>query len=162
MLLPYTTLTYHGPGAGAAVEPPNQPTAEATLKGLGALRSAHTTAPTASARINDGRQLRAVHTTAPTAYARPAGKGRLRAIGKVNELSQDDVTGAVLESEIEPGVTVKKALRALLSISQGLTTITDTGGGSATVRFRDFNDTKDRLVFTMDESERVGVSRDLD
>jgi hypothetical protein len=43
-----------------------------------------------------------------------------------------------------------------------LTTITDTGGGSATVRFRDFNDTKDRLVFTMSESERVGVSRDLD
>lgn len=92
-----------------------------------------------------------------------APKRRIRAAlsVSVNEITKDDVTGAVLEGEIEPGVTLKKALRALLAQAQGLDSITDLGGGNAIVRFRDFNDTKDRLVYTMNGSERVAVTRDL-
>jgi hypothetical protein len=92
-----------------------------------------------------------------------APKRRIRAAlsVSVNELTKDDVTGAVLEAEIEPGLSLKKAIRALMAGNLGLDSITDLGGGGATVRFRDFNDTKDRLVYTMDGSERVAVTRDL-
>jgi hypothetical protein len=42
--------------------------------------------------------------------ALPKGRARPAATIKVNELTQDDVTGAVLEAQVEPGLTLKQAL----------------------------------------------------
>lgn len=42
--------------------------------------------------------------------ALPKGRARPSATIKVNELTQDDVTGAVLEAQVEPGLTLKQAL----------------------------------------------------
>jgi hypothetical protein len=42
--------------------------------------------------------------------ALPKGRARPTATIKVNALSQDDVTGAVLEAFVEPGLTLKQAL----------------------------------------------------
>lgn len=158
--MPLSALIWHhryGPGLGAAVEPPNQPIAAATLKGLGGLRAVHTTTPSASARINDGRQLRATNTTAPTAYARPSGRGRLAAVGKVNELSQDDVTGAVLESKVEDDLTLKQAIRLLLAAAQG----NATGLEGAAPVFKSLDGTKDRITATYAAGTRTVTARDV-
>jgi hypothetical protein len=156
-LASYAWLHWYGPGLGAAVEVASTPTAVAPLKGLGKLASVNTTSPTASARINDGRQLRAVHTTAPTAYARPSGKGRLAAVGKVNELSQDDVTGAVLESFVEDDLTLKQAIRLLLAAAQG----NATGLEGASPVFKSLDGSKDRITATYASGTRTVTARDV-
>lgn len=159
-LASYVWFHHYGPGMGAAVGTCT-PTAEGTLRGRGKLAAVHTTAPTAYARPNDGRQLRAVNTIAPTAYARISGKGRIYAVGKVNELTQDDVTGAVLEAQLEGSITLKEALRLLLAVAVGKTDI-DTSGPSPVITFRDTADSKNRVTATMSGSERATVVLDPD
>ena len=155
-LAPLFSLHWYGPGLGAAVDT-TAPTAVATLKGDGKLAAVHTTAPTAYARINLGRQLRAVHTIVPTAYARISGKGRMAAVGKVNELTQDDVTGAVLESVVEGDVTLKQAIRLLLAAAQGDATGLE---GAASV-FKSLDGTKDRITATYSSGTRTVTARDV-
>lgn len=92
----------------------------------------------------------------PKARARPA------VLIRVNELSQDDVTGAVLESPVEDGVTLRQALRVLLAVAAGKTTITPGIAGTATVVFRDVNDTTSRVTAEMGGSERAGVTLNTD
>ena len=152
-------LQWHGPGLGAAIGTCT-PDAVATLKGNGMLRGVGTVAPTAYARPYQGWPIDAVNTTSPTAYARVSGKGRLAAVGKIGVITQDDVTGAVLEAQIEPGWTLKQVLRLIASINIGKTDITDLGGGNATVKFRDLNDSKDRVTASMTGSERTSVTKD--
>lgn len=158
-LASYSWFHHYGPGLGAAVDT-STPTAEGTLKGIGRLAAVNTTSPTADARINEGRQLRAVDTIVPTAFARIRANGRIYAVGRVNELTQDDVTGAVLEEPIEGSVTMRQALRILLAVAAGKTNINDLGGGLAEVTFRDILDVKDRVVADMTGSERTTVTLD--
>ena len=155
MLLPYTTLTYYGPGAGAAVDLCT-PAAVATIKARGWLRAVNTISPTAYARPNQGWPMTAANITAPVAHARISGKGRIYAVGKVNELSQDDVTGAVLESVVEGDVTLRQALRLLLAVAQG-----DAQGleGSSPV-FKSLDGTKDRITATYSAGTRTVTARD--
>jgi hypothetical protein len=58
--------------------------------------------------------------------AQPRGRIRVRAIIKVNELSQDDVTGAVWQAQVEPGKSYQDAILELLAGGGG-------GGGGLTV-----------------------------
>lgn len=155
MLLPYTNLTYYGPGSGSAIDEA-QPTATGTLKGLGNLRAVNTTAPTAYARPNEGHPIRAAHVTAPTAYARASGRGRMYAVGKVNELSQDDVSGAINNTVIEGDLTLKEALRLLLAFAQG----NATGLESGAPVFKSLDGTKDRIVATYSNGTRTVTARD--
>jgi hypothetical protein len=158
---PLVNLHWYGPGSGAAIEPPNQPTASATLKGLGGLRAVSTTAPTAHARINDGRQLRAASTTSPTAYARPSGRGRIAAVGKVNTLTQGDVTGAVLESKLEGDLTLKEALRLILSATRGESTKAALSGGNVEHVYKSHDGSKARLTAVVNANgERTSVIAD--
>lgn len=153
-------LQWHGPGLGAAIDL-CAPTAEATLKGNGNLRATNTTAPSAYARINLGRQLSATNTAAPTASAVIKGKGRIAAVGRIGVITQDDVTGAVLEAKVDGDFTLKQVLRLLAAVAAGKTDIVDLGGGSATVKFRDLADTKDRITASMTGSERSTVTKDV-
>lgn len=149
------SLHWYGPGLGAAVDTAS-PTASATIKGRGALRAVHTTSPTASARINTGRAIAAVHTAAPTAYAHPSGRGRMSAVGRVNQLTQDDVTGAVLESKIEGDLTLKQALRLLLAMAAG----DATGLEGATPAFKSLDGSKTRLAASYSGGNRTITTRD--
>jgi hypothetical protein len=63
---------------------------------------------------------------------------------------------------LDNGQTAAELMRLRASIDAGLTTITDNGGGNATVTFRDLADTKDRLVAEMTGSERTNITLDLD
>ena len=76
-------------------------------------------------------------------------------------LQANDVSGtsALLET-IEPNITMQETLRILLAVAAGKTTITNLGGGQATVVFRDTNDTKDRVTASVDGSERTAITLD--
>lgn len=75
-------------------------------------------------------------------------------------LSTANVGDAVFNAICEAGFSYGDAVRILTAVAAGKTTIVDSGGGSATVTFRDLNDTKDRVVATMQDSERQDVDLD--
>lgn len=78
-------------------------------------------------------------------------------VGRVATASSpEDIWNQVLED----GLSAADVMRLLLAVATGKTTITDLGGGLATVRFRDAADTKDRVVAGMTDSERTSVTTD--
>jgi hypothetical protein len=111
MLLPYTTIVYFGPGAGAAVITASGSVAsDAKAFARGAADLAGTSSiPLAKATrlVNSPVTIVGVGAIV-TANPKARAKGSITI--KVNALSQDDVTGAVLEVQIEPGLTLKQAL----------------------------------------------------
>lgn len=62
---------------------------------------------------------------------------------------------------IEGGYTAAECLRLLTAVAAGKTTIVSLGGGTATVTFRDINDTVDRIEIDMTDSERSSTTLDL-
>jgi hypothetical protein len=73
-------------------------------------------------------------------------------------LSPENLASAVLGSLIEGSYTFQDCIKILTAVAAGKTTIIDLGGGSATVTFRDINDTEDRVVADMTNSERDTVT----
>jgi hypothetical protein len=61
---------------------------------------------------------------------------------------------------IEGSLTAKDVMRLILAVQTGRTVIVDNGDGTATVRFRDQANTKNRITATMDGSERTAVTND--
>lgn len=88
----------------------------------------------------------------PKARARPA------MVARVGVLSQDDVTGAVLEAKVEGGYSVKQVLALLAAFAAGKTDITDLGSGNATVVFRNVTDTGNKITASVTGSERTNVT----
>lgn len=164
MLLPYTTLTYYGPAAAALVadpgvgelleaEPHQLVRAAVTVDGLGDAPLLRPYRMRDAGCSGDGQGV--LHAATPHKNVR-AGLEVL-----VSGLSADDVTGAVLESPVDGGVTLRQALRLLLAVAVGKTDI-DTSGPNPVVTFRDTADTKDRVTATMSGSERASVTLDPD
>ena len=58
---------------------------------------------------------------------------------------------------IEGSVTAEEALKTILSVLAGKTTIVKGSGTTATVKFRDVNDTRDSVTATMNGSQRTNV-----
>ncbi len=75
-------------------------------------------------------------------------------------LSTANVGDAVFNSIMEAGFSYGDAVRILTAVAAGKTTIVPGPGATATVTFRDVNDTKDRVVADMDGSERLDVTLD--
>lgn len=103
------------------------------------------------------RQAAANVTGSSSVAADINGLGNMASTINVSQLTSEDVNGAVLDALIEDGVTLKQALRLLMAIAAGKTSI-----DGSTVTFRDINDTKDRAVGEMTGSERTDVTLDLD
>lgn len=59
-----------------------------------------------------------------------------------------DAVDEILDEVIEGAVTLRQAIRLLLSAM----TAKCSGGGTTTITFRDIGDTKDRLIMTVDAS----------
>ena len=66
----------------------------------------------------------------------------------------------MLEAKVEGNYTLKEALRLMLAVAAGKTDI-DTSGANPVVKFRDVNDTKDRITAVMTGSERTTVTKDV-
>lgn len=62
---------------------------------------------------------------------------------------------------IEGGRTAAELLRLLVAVSAGKTYVVNNPDGSKTIKFRDLDDTKDRVGATVIESERSGIILDL-
>lgn len=86
----------------------------------------------------------------------PKAAARVAAVIKVNELSQDDVTGAVLEAKVEGSLSLKEAIRLLLAVAAG-----DASGleGASPV-FKSLDGTKNRIEATYVAGERDVTSLD--
>ena len=76
-------------------------------------------------------------------------------------LTTENVGAAVLNTPIEGNYTAAEVMRLLSAVAAGKSTIIDLGGGLATVTFRDINDTTDRVVADMTNSERTNVTKNL-
>lgn len=67
---------------------------------------------------------------------------------KIGTLTQDDVTGAVLDTPIEGNYTLRQLLRLMSSVLVGKVS----GANTNTEVFRDINDTVNRVTSTVDEN----------
>lgn len=85
----------------------------------------------------------------PKARARPA------MLVKIGALSQDDVTGAVLEAPVEGDVTLKQALRLVLAYIAG-----DATGLDGNPAFKSLDGTKDRIAGTIAGGSRTVTTVD--
>jgi hypothetical protein len=81
-------------------------------------------------------------------------------ISSTTALSPQSLAAAVWSQAIENGHTAEEIIRLLAAVAAGQTSITDLGGGSATVIFRDLDDTKDRITASMTNSERTSLVLD--
>lgn len=72
------------------------------------------------------------------------------------------VADAMLDAanSVESSLTVRQMFRLLIAVLAGKTTVTPTGSGTATVVFRDTNDTKNRVSASMTNSSRTTVTYD--
>jgi len=77
-------------------------------------------------------------------------------------LSPESLSAAIMNYMVEGNYTFEQCIRLLTAVAAGKTTIVDLGGGLATVTFRDINDTQDRVIADMTDSERTTVALDLD
>lgn len=158
MLLPYTTLEYYGPCAAALVGDPG--VADVVLAephqlmrpalDVPALGDAPLLRPyrgRAFALTIDAQGL--VHAATPHQRKR-AGMSVL-----VSALSQDDVTGAVLESVVEGTLTLRQALRLLLAHAAG-----DATGLDGNPAFKSLDGSKTRVAGTISGGSRTITARD--
>lgn len=143
------SLTLAGASSTAGIDA--RGTVDGTLTGTGS----------ASAPITGLKDSPGLASGVGTASADVVGRGTIAGIAKIGTITQDDVTGSVLDVPVEGSITVREALRVLLAVAAGKTSIVDLGGGAATVTFRDTEDTTDRLVATMAGSERDSVTLDV-
>lgn len=88
--------------------------------------------------------------------ALPKALARAGSIIKVNTLSQDDVTGAVLEAPVEGGLSLKQALRLLLSVAVGDATGLESGNPA----FKSLDGSKNRIAGTYSGGTRSVSVRD--
>lgn len=140
-----TGLLWYGPGAGAMVTA-GQATTVADVKATARARSTITAAgsmPRAKGTRLVNRPA-TIQGTGSMPRALPKARARALATIRVGALTQDDVTGAVLEAPVEGGLTLKQALRILLAHAAG--DATGLEGPAAT--FKSLDGTKDRIVGT--------------
>lgn len=93
--------------------------------------------------------------TGVIASAQPRGRLRMSAAIKVNELSQDDVTGAVLEAPVEGGLSLKGAIRLLLAVAAG-----DATGLDGNPAFKSVDGATTRVAGTRSGGTRTITTRD--
>ena len=161
-LASYASLHWNGPATGAMLPDASAAgavigTASATARAGSVINGAGSMPLAKATRLVSS--LTVINGGATTTYLPMKARIRAGAIIKVNELSQDDVTGAVLEAIVEPGLTLRQALRLVAAATAGKLS----GGGSATVTIRNaVEDSKDRIVATVDaEGNRTAITYDL-
>lgn len=151
---------WFGPAA-AAVRSPGASSSVLAIKGWASGAEAATGAGAVNRLKPTRLRNRPISTTGVGAMVAATPKGRARGAMsvRVNTISQDDVTGAVLEAAVEGGLSLKGALRLILAALTGKAA----GGGSGTITFRDQADTKPRLTLSVDaQGNRSAVTRDAE
>lgn len=153
-------LHWYGPAAGAAVGTGATAAGVADLRAvgrLGAIGGGSGAAVLAKAtRLRNSPAIG--FAGGAGVLAAPRARARMGAIGRIGALSQDDVTGAVLEARVEGDLTLKQALRLLLAQAAGNATGLDGGA----VVFRSLDGSKTRVAGTVAAGVRTVTVRDGD
>lgn len=160
-LASFFSLHWYGEAAGATLGRE----ATATLSGAMRARARAAAATGGVGAIANARGTRLVNrpATLPGAavipQALPRARARVASTIRVNTLSQDDVTGAVLETQIEPGLTLKQALRLIAAATAGQVS----GAGGSTITLRSAGTAhRNRIVATVDgNGNRTAVTLNL-
>ena len=161
-LASYASLQFNGPGA-AAMKP--DPAATGAVIGTASARARAGSVTSGAGSMPRAKATRMVSSltvingAATTTVLPMKGRVRAAAIIKVNSLSQDDVTGAVLEAVVEPGLTLRQALKLVAAATAGKIS----GGGTSTVTIRNaVADGADRIVATVDaDGNRSAITYNL-
>jgi hypothetical protein len=153
------SLQWYGPGAGAMVANEAAGSVVAGVKGTG--RANQVTTGTGSMPLAKATRLvnspMVVSGSGSMVRALPKAYGRPAMLMKIGELSQDDVTGAVLEAPVEGTMTLKQALRLLLAHAAA-----DASGlESGSVVYKSIDGTKDRITGTYSAGTRTVTGRDV-
>lgn len=154
-LASWFSLAFYGPAAMAGVSP-GVGAAQVGAKGQARFQGA-----VAAQGAATGRATRLAGQGA-TAAGSASGSGLLRARARmlgnirVNAISQDDVTGAVLDVPVEGELTMREALRLLLAYAAG----NATGLESGTVAFRSLDGSKVRIGGGISGGNRTVTTRD--
>lgn len=159
-LASWASLHWYGPGAMAGVQAATAATELSRLSGQA--RANGTAAGVGASPLAKPTRLRNrpgfANGVGAVQLALPKARARLVGVVRVNELTQDDVTGAVLEAQIEDGLTLRQALRLLSAALAGKVS----GAETTTVTIRNTADTKDRIVATVDANgNRTAVTTDV-
>lgn len=156
MLLPYTALAYYGPACAAMIV---QAEGTAEIAARREIRPSITVQGTGTAEMRPYRGRRAALEAGGlgTLQMRPARRLRAALTVAVNELSQDDVAGALLTARIEGDYTFRDVMRLMAATLAGKVS----GAETATVTFRGITDTKDRVISVTDvDGNRTAVTLD--
>ncbi len=145
----------YGPAAGAMVTQG----AGSTEAGIEAFGRANSTSAVGVGSVPFAKATRLVNAPATIngagsmPQALPKARARAASVIRVNALSQDDVTGAVLEAPVEGGLSLKSAIRLLLAHAAG----DATGLESSSIAFKSQDGTKTRISGTV-----TGGNRSID
>lgn len=157
-LADWFALHYYGPHCVSAVGTTDASSAAAAAGGVVLTSDAvgSTTSSGASANLTDGRRGEAVG-IATSSGVLATGGARLRggAVGKVSELTQGDVVGAISNLPIEGGLTLPEVLRLLLCVAAG-----DATGLDGTPAFKSLDGSKTRVGGTISGPTRTITTRD--
>lgn len=156
-LFPFLAGTIRGTAAGVASE-------DANIEGEGDLAAEVTGLATTDALGELGAEIAAETAGLATPFSDIEANGDMASellIG--GTLTGESVAGELLATRVEGDITVGQALRALLSASAAKVSGAPTSPAPATIVIRDANDTKDRIVATVDAAgNRTAVTLDLD
>lgn len=158
MLADLYTLQWYGPAAAATWGNDNAGTVAAGIKGYGK----HTGTVTNSGIVSNADMTSLKNSPATitasgvVSQALPKGGTKVACTVKVNSLSQDDVTGAVLESFVEGSVTLKQAMRLMLARLAG----DATGLDGTSMAFKSVDGSKTRIGGTLVGGTRTITTRD--
>jgi hypothetical protein len=152
-----TAIKYPMTDGGAGGSCAGLAASTSVLDGLGDLAALLDCIATTGGAITGLKDAECILACIATTIGDIIGTGDMAGDLAIGNLTQDDVTGAILQAEVEAGLTVQGVLRLLLAVAAGKTDIS-----GSVVTFRDVADTKDRIVATMTGSERTTVVRDGD
>lgn len=116
---------------------------------------------TASAVLSAIGYLAGVAPGVGTATMTPRALGFFGGSTEGGELTPSSIASAVWTLPVDGSFTTADVLKLLAAVAAGKTEIVDLGGGNATVKFRDLNDSKDRVVADMVGSTRADVTKDV-
>lgn len=143
------TLHVYGEAAGAAVVTAagsGTGTASGLASGAGSALGVGTVVTADATRLVN--RPATITGTGSVVTASPRARARALATIRVNAITQDDVTGAVLDIPLDGALTVRQAMRVMLAALAGKAS----GAPGGPIVFRDVGDTKARITATVDGS----------
>jgi hypothetical protein len=110
-LAPLWSIHFYGPGLMGACIATVDPEEDLTVRAEVRLGTENTVNPDEYLNLLKGNKMAVENTVSPDDSLLVRANTGLAVVSKVNELTQDDIIGAVLTTQIAPGLTFSDALK---------------------------------------------------